>query len=182
MSIAHLIEQLEVLEQNRKYHLALAEAASNFGGHQDLSELMQKTARVQERSPWADVNHHIGRLGAWRRIARTLVGFARHFPQIIQNYTVRFLRIPGPILAPVADRKTNLQSALKRMLPSKDADHAKLLNEALEELRIFNIPEAFQQQYSNPVFMPHVHAEVYLLEHFYFGPWQFCGERSIRRL
>lgn len=170
---AKLIDELKMLQKSRKDHLTLAEAAFNFKSHLILSKLMQETAQVQGRSPWADVHHLIGRLGAWRRTARTLVSFACHFPQIIQDHAVQFLRVPSPTPAPAADRKTNLESALRRMLSSQDVHRANDLNEALEKLRGFDVPEAFEKKYCARSFMPHIHAEVYLLEHFYFGRMKF---------
>lgn len=175
-----MLDELHELSEARDSPHALVEAASRFKSHADLARLMQETAMIRSRSSWIDINHHIGRLGTWQRISRSLTTFACHFPQIIEGFQVKLVTIPPPVSPPTADAKTTLDSALKRMLPREESDRAGHLDTMLDDLRTFDIAAAFEEKYRSSQFTLHVHAELLLLEFLYTNGLAFVeGERYI---
>lgn len=130
-------------------------------------------------SPWAPVRHVLARLATWHRKARFIVQFAAQFPQVLDQYSCEKLRLPESLKLPLADHKSNLASALVRMLPQHEQGRIPSIVEALEDLRDFNLHDSFTARCARGIDVP-VHAETYLWEHFYQNNLQFFnGHRYI---
>jgi hypothetical protein len=124
---------------------------------------------------WSDLRHYIGRLGSWSKAAKILVRAANRYQDLISGFRVECLESPQPIAAPVADSKTNLDSALGRMLPASETDRLKQIQEIVRNSRVFDISLAFFEAYTDETFRPRVHAEVLVLEHFHHNDLEFVN-------
>ncbi|KAK0831137.1 hypothetical protein LTS02_018278, partial [Friedmanniomyces endolithicus] len=102
------------------------------------------------------------------------------YPQLLETATVQFLALPIPSRLPCSDAKTNLESALRRMLPAEQHHRLTEIYDGLKQMRTFFIEDAFAENLSDDRLETAVHAEVFLMEHFYFNNFAFVGhERYI---
>ena len=74
---------------------------------------------------------------------------------------------------PIDHAKADLSSALKRMIPADEKQLVVSLYEQLSGLRVFDIPEVFRENITKNGLTGRVHAEVFLLEHFFMNKFQF---------
>ena len=175
-----LLLELEALTILPHTHLELCYAARSFAQHEMLSLLIESNSSTDTHSPWSAVRHYIGRLGCWFTKCYRLVSTACRYPQLLENATCQFLALPEPSRLPPSDAKTNLESALRRMLPLDQQHRATEIYNRLTELRDLDIEDAFIGIYSNDMTKTIVHAELFLMEHFYFNDLRFVGrERYI---
>lgn len=125
---------------------------------------------VQESnaSNFLKLRHYIGRLGSHMKAARTLVAAAMRFPTFFDNFEIQ--RVPSPKPAeksPPMDDLTTLDGIARRMLPSGD-ENLPLYQKALQDMDSnFQIYQRLVDEYNKSTFLPRVHAELILLEHFY---------------
>ena len=74
---------------------------------------------------------------------------------------------------PIDHSKADISSALKRMLPAGEQQLAASIHEQLSGLRLFDIPSVFHENITKDGLTGRVHAELFLLEHFYLNKFQF---------
>ncbi|KAK3047167.1 hypothetical protein LTR09_011369 [Extremus antarcticus] len=154
--------------------LELCQACKNFNCWRTLIEVLRWNNLQETRSPWASIWHFVGRLGCWFAKCENLVLTAQQLPRLFENAGCEFLVLPTERNIPVNKSNVNLESALKRMLPVNQQSGVPKLYEQLTDMRLFSIPDAFSENFTNDRLMGRVHAEVFLLEHFYFNefrPW-----------
>ena len=152
----------------------------SFDEANELNRLVEVTCSVRVTSDWSYVRHYLARLRSWYKKAGTIVKFARQYPEIFQSYSVEWLCLPDPARLPEIDMKTNLRSALRRMLPQDESHKAEEIYEALSDLREFNWDEFFVKNFEGDNASLAVHAEVFLMEHFYIHNLPFVeNERYI---
>ncbi|KAK0263116.1 hypothetical protein LTR35_017615 [Friedmanniomyces endolithicus] len=175
-----LLQGLGGLDNHYETHFELCDAARRFPHHGMLSRLIQSNSSIDTNSPWSTVRHYVGRLACWFNKCHRLVLTARQYPQLLENATVQFLALPTPSRLPCSDAKTNLESALRRMLPADQHHRLTAIYDGLKLLRTFFIEDAFAENLSDDKLKTAVHAEVFLMEHFYFNNFAFVGhERYI---
>ncbi|WPH03152.1 Hypothetical protein R9X50_00602800 [Acrodontium crateriforme] len=164
-------ELFERLEEIRNHLTAstsnydLCEFAATFTGLSYITDCIRGSG--EDYAALSRVRHYITRLGAWHRNANILLDFARSkcFPPELKS---EYLPLPGTTHLPQVDSKTNLRSVAGRMFPSHQQDRAEEFHDQLSSLRLFDINDSFVQHYADESVSLAVHAEVYLLEHFYF--------------
>lgn len=61
------------------------------------------------------------------------------------------------------------------MLPADQKSLARELYEQLANLRLYSIPQSFSENFTDDRLMGRVHAEVFLMEQFFFNKFRFCG-------
>jgi hypothetical protein len=175
-----LFEDLRSLERLRYQHLDLCKFASQFRSLASLDELRRKHLTTTGRSEWANIRHYIGRLGSWSKASKIIVHVAKRHPDLVENFRVDCLVTPAPINPPVADHLTNLEGAIRRMLPKHESVRLEHTQEVLRSSRVLDFETAFLDKYTSKNFAPRPHAEVLLLEHFYLNNLRFFGnERYI---
>ena len=130
------------------------------------SKLARKQTSPRDVSCWSRARHHVGRLGSWMRAAKVLVEVAAKEPFIVDRYNVRQIGLPSAVLAPEADQKTNLESAVLRMLP-KDDKRLPHIQATLKSFRAIDVARKFEELYRDKNFKPREHAEVNLFEFFF---------------
>ena len=128
------------------------------------------------------IRHYIGRLSCHLKSAKVLVAAATRFPTWFSD-EISFEFCPSPARAtepPPTDEHTTLNDIANRMF-SKNSEHLGPIKEALGFMDMkFRISERMMETYNNPNFLPRVHAELILLEHFYTNKYRFVdGDKYI---
>jgi hypothetical protein len=165
---ARLLEGLRKLEALQKNHIELCSLAYSFRNSTLVETLNERHLRSgTTASKWSKLRHYIGRLGSWSRASKVLLCAAELFPNLLHDFHVEYLVSPAPIAAPSADDKTNLDSALGRMIPKAKNQLLHDVREAVKTFTVMDISADFIAQYTDETFKPRIHAELLLLEHFY---------------
>jgi hypothetical protein len=128
------------------------------------------------------LRHYIGRLGSHMKAARTLVAAAMRFPAFFDDFEIECLPSSKPAeLPPPADELTTLDGIIGRMLKNENKSKVPFYLEALNAMDTkFQISQRLRNEYKNPTFLPRVHAELILLEHFYRHKYDFVdGDKYI---
>ena len=154
-------------------HLRSCRAACQFKERKKLMDLSRLQCSAEKRSLWSSVSHFINRLGCWLTKSRQLALAVYQFPQLLDSTTCEFLALPKEMKLPVNHSKADLSSALKRMLPATQQQLADAIYEQLSGLRTFDIPLVFRENITKERLTGRVHAEVFLLEHFFLNKFQF---------
>ena len=154
-------------------HLSSCHAAHQFKQRKKLMHLLRLHGSAEDRSPWSSVWHFIGRLGSWFGKCQQLALAIYQFPQLLDGATCEFLALPKEVKLPIDHSKADLSSALKRMLPAGEQQVVVSLYEQLSGIRLFDIPGVFRENITKDGLTGRVHAEVFLLEHFYLHKFQF---------
>lgn len=158
-----------------EFTIELCSEADRFRDSESLRLLSGKVNAPQARREWSLLRHYIGRLGSWHRASRTLVEFARAQPHTFKRFEVGSIHTPKDVLAPRADDETNLQRILQRMFPTEPMEKLTRAIEMLQRLHRTDIYGRVYEEYTNKNFKPRVHAETYLLEHFFLKGLGFVG-------
>ena len=170
-----LLENLQRLDSLTDHHQDLCRLAYNYRSLDLFDSLAQRQSAAASPSIWSGLRHYIGRLGSWPKAAKVLVRVATTLPHLIGGYRVECLVSPPPGLPPTPDMQTNLDSALRRMLPANSEDRLQQIRETLRDIRLFDVSASFRIAYTDDTFKPRVHAELLLLEHFFHHELDFVN-------
>ena len=119
------------------------------------------------------LRHHIGRLGQYVKVVKTLFRIAPRLLNLLDNFTICPISLPARTSPPLADGKTNLDSIVKRMLPAQSPD-LRRYQLALSEMDLrFGIYARYMEMYCDSNFKPRVHAEVQILDYFHNNDLKF---------
>lgn len=123
--------------------------------------------------------HFIGRLAAHQRVPRQLVEDGERLRELLEPYTVKAVSYMAPVPKPEADRKTNIDGILKRMLPANDPRHERIKEQLAQMDPEGMIEQAILSKYRDSSFQPRTHAEVQMLEHFYMNDLTFAWDEKL---
>lgn len=137
-----------------------------------LKQIVKRTTLIWEPSPWAPISHYISRLQYWHKKALQVIDFANQFPELLRKHTCQFLPLPFPVSLPPSDEKSNLKSAIGRMLPAHERERVEDTFTSMEDLRGFDFEAQFSARYKADLKIA-THSEVFLLEHFYHKKLRF---------
>lgn len=168
-----LFNEIESLIRLKDDHWNLCHAAHRIKERKKLMQLLRIHGSVEKRSPWSSVWHFIGRLGCWFEKGQRLALAVRQFPQLVDGVSCEFMALPPDMTLPVEHSKAHLSYALKRMLPAGQEQLVTSIYEQLSGLRTFDIPKIFHENITKNGLRGRVHAEIFLLEHFYLNKFQF---------
>jgi len=129
-----------------------------------------------------ELRHYIGRLGSHVKAAKTLVAAAMRFPAFFDDFEIEYLPSSKPAESPpLMDKLTTLDGIINRMLKNENTSKVPFYQKALNDMDTkFEIYQKLIDKYKNPTFLPRVHAELILLEHFYSGEYDFVdGDKYI---
>ena len=115
------------------------------------------------------LRHYIGRLGFHVKAAKTLVAAAKSFPAFFDDFEIEYLPSSKPVESPPPmDELTTLDGIVGRMLKNENTPKVPYYRDALNAMDTkLQIYQRLKNEYRNPAFLPRVHAELILLEHFY---------------
>lgn len=121
------------------------------------------------------VRHYIGRLGHHIRAVKALVSCASRLADILYSFKVCSISTPAKSASPpLVDEKTRLDSIIVRMLPAGSPDLERY-QQALADMDVkYQLSRRFLDNYTNPNFLPRVHAEIQVLEHFHKDKLHFA--------
>jgi hypothetical protein len=144
---------------------------SGKGSTSTLTEGSNETNFLQLR-------HYIGRLGSHVKAARTLVAAAMRFPAYFDDFKIECLPSSTPAkLPPPLNHQRTLNDIIGRMLNSENTSKVPFYQEALNAMDTkFGIYKRLKKKYEDPTFLPRVHAELIILEHFYKGGYDFVDD------
>jgi hypothetical protein len=169
-----LLEDLQKLEALQENHIELCSLAYSLRNSTLVETLNQRHLRSGTTpSTWSELRHYIGRLSSWSRASKVLLRAAKLFPNLLHDFRVEYLISPPPIAAPSADDKTNLDSALGRMVTKDKNQLLHDVREAVKTFTVMDISADFVAKYKGKTFKPRIHAELLLLEYFYHRNLRF---------
>ena len=134
-----------------------------------------KSSRDAVHITFGLVRHYIGRLGHHIRAVKILVSCASRLADILYSFKVCNISTPAKSASPPpVDGKTRLDSIIVRMLPAGSPDLERY-QQALAEMDVkYELSRRFLDNYTNPNFLPRVHAEIQVLEHFHKNKLHFA--------
>jgi hypothetical protein len=137
-----------------------------------MNHIKQRAASSEQhgnnRSPFAEVRHFIGRLSSHVKAVRILIAAARRLPMLFLDPEIEVVYYERTsVVPPELRNKTTLNGIANRMIGHDEA----LLLEIQARLqaldREFKIESIVRAEYAKKNFKPRVHAELQLLDHFY---------------
>jgi len=169
------------------FHLCRFSYDARVSSH--MKELTRRSAKgyalaciaESNANTFLTVRHFIGRLGLHMKAARTLVAATIRFPAFFDDPEIKYLPSPKPAkIPPQMNKLTTLDQIIIRMLPKNDKC-VPIYQEALQDMdNKFKIFQLFVEESSRPTFLPRVHAELILLEHFHTHKYDFVdGDKYI---
>lgn len=134
-----------------------------------------KSSRDAVHITFGLMRHYIGRLGHHIRAVKSLVSCASRLADILYSFKVCSISTPAKSASPPpVDGKTRLDSIIVRMLPAGSPDLERY-QQALAEMDVkYQLSHRFLDNYTNPNFLPRVHAEIQVLEHFHKNKLHFA--------
>jgi hypothetical protein len=136
------------------------------------------TSEESNETNFLTLRHYIGRLGSHVKAAKTLVAAAMRFPAFFDDFEIEFLPSSKPAESPPRmDELTTLDGIIVRMLKNENTCKVPFYQDALNAMDTkLHIYQRLRNEYENPTFLPRVHAELILLEHFYKHGYDFVDE------
>lgn len=129
-----------------------------------------------EAMAFRSLGHFMGRISAHTRVVKELIADGTRLQPLLEVFCVEMLEPPECAPLPPADSHTTLEGILNRMV-KETYPRKKELGEVLSWLdHQINLEAAVLEQYSNKTFVPRVHAEVQLLDHFYEKQLRFAAD------
>ncbi|KAK5173721.1 uncharacterized protein LTR77_002402 [Saxophila tyrrhenica] len=181
-----LLSAISAISIMRDQPLEVCRGALSFPEFRTLDRQIEAMTDVRTPTEWSYLRHYLLRLQSWHKKTAVIVHFAARYPSVLGGCSCEWLQTPGDARLPEKDEKTNLLSALKRMLPNDQQQRATELYDSVGSLRDFNFDAAFAKSFDAKGPSLVVHAEVFLMEHFYWNNLRFlendryigCSKRS----
>ncbi|KAJ6197783.1 hypothetical protein J3E72DRAFT_395345 [Bipolaris maydis] len=129
-------------------------------------------AETKQAVAFGMIRHYIGRLGHHFRAANNLVAYAPRLFHLLHDFEVHSVPVPVKSAVPPPDQMTTLDRILVRMLPANSPE-LYLYQEALTYM------DGQYQVFNRPNRSSWIHAEIQVLEHFYFAcddPFIACSK------
>jgi hypothetical protein len=144
--------------------------------HQDyFRRLSQNAEKDISKRAWYWIRHYIGRLGSWFVASKFVVAVARRTPQLFKQFQVAPVRRIGKTATRILDEDMSLSEALLRTLPGYNSELVDLRIRTMQSASNDDLGARFMENYTDPNFVPKVHAETLMVEHFYFNQLHFFG-------
>jgi hypothetical protein len=102
-----------------------------------------------------------------------LVAIARRTPQLFKQFQVAAVRRIGKIATRILDENMSLSEALLRTLPGYNSELVDLRIRTMQAASNDDLAARFMENFTDPNFVPKVHAETLIMEHFYFNQLHF---------
>ncbi|KAK1090959.1 hypothetical protein LTR48_007277, partial [Friedmanniomyces endolithicus] len=153
--------------------LEVCPSAMGFPELATLDRTIEAATDIRTPTEWSYIRHYLVRLQSWHRKSANVVRFAARYPAVLEGCSCEWLRLPEDAGLPQKDEKTNLLGALKRMVPKDQQERAIQVYESVTSLRNFDFDAAFTESFDGKSLSLAVHAEVFLMEHFYWNELRF---------
>lgn len=143
--------------------------------HKYFRNLSKNAESDTPERAWYWIRHYIGRLGSWFVASTLLVAIARQNPQLFENFKVKPVNRIGRTATRVVNKDMSLRQALLHTLPGYNSELVDLRVRTLQAATSDDLAARFMKNYTNPKFVPKVHAETLMMEHLYFNELHFFG-------
>lgn len=181
-----LLSAVAAVTATHQTPLQVCHGAMVFPEFATLDRTIEAMTDVRTPTAWSLIRHYLMRLQTWHRKSAFVVNFAARYPAILDDCSCEWLQLPDDAELPKADGKTNLLGALKRMVPKHEQTRATQVYESVTGLRTFDLDAAFVDSFRSKDLSLVVHAEVHLMEYFYWRSLRFldndryvgCSKRS----
>lgn len=150
--------------------------AYEFRHGDTFRQLSAKTTKGASQDVWCSIRHYVGRLGSWSKASRVLVAYARRNPHVFESFQIGVVNGAFKTATPICDEDTAFHHALVRGLPQYNSEHLGRIVQAIQATADVDIATAFMEKYRSPNFVPRVHAEISMAEHFHSSNLEFIGD------
>lgn len=150
--------------------------AYDFRSGEASRQLSVKTTMGASRETWRSIRHYVGRLGSWSKASRFLVAFARRHPHIFESFQIGVVRGASQTATPIFGQDTAFHHALVRGLPQYNSEHLDRIVQAIQATSDVDIATAFMEKYKSANFVPRVHTEISMAEHFHSNNLAFVRD------
>lgn len=171
-----LLDEIRELLDRDKTYTQRCNLAYYFRYSQPGTKLTLKVTSGVNSDLWSFIRHYVGRLGSWSKSSKVLVRVAHEAPHLFNNYQLGSVANIARAAMPVYDTDLRLRDALARALPKYDAQ---LLNRAIKNMQQVskgNIEDIYAERCKAQDHKPRVHAEISMMEHFYFNQLPFVDD------
>lgn len=168
-----LLDAIQDISNTGKDPEVACKKACAFAHSLELKRLVDDSVNIDNFSRWGEIQRLISRLTTWHVAMRHVVSFAAKFPELLMDHTCESIRLPEPITLPKSDSKSNLRSALGRMLPKPEGEQITRTYDDLLNFKGYDLENDFAERIGSQKMLLKVHAEVYLMEHFYLNHFEF---------
>lgn len=163
----------EMLET--KFHRQRCTTAYDLRHREYFRRLSRNAEKDISKRAWYWIRHYIGRLGSWFVASRFVVAIARRTPQLFEQFQVTSVRRIGKTATRILDEDMSLSEALLRTFPGYNSELVDLKIHSMQSASNDDLAARFMRNYTDPYFVPKVHAETLMMEHFYFNQLHFFG-------
>lgn len=162
----HPVRLCEFAHENRRSTWMTDLNALAFEDERELSP-------KDKRSPFFLVRHYIGRLSHHIRAPRQLVEDSFHMQQVLQTYTIMTVAPLAAYQPPLRGRHSNLRGIMNRMFHEHDVEKEYVEAGLMYLHKVTGLFDKFLTFYQRSD--SYVHAEIKVLEHFYWSQLVFAG-------
>ncbi|KAI7969355.1 hypothetical protein EIK77_002425 [Talaromyces pinophilus] len=175
----NIIPVLQILI-NQKYPVRLCEFAHENRRSTWMTDLKalafedeRELSPEDKRSPFFLVRHYIGRLSHHIRAPRQLLEDSFHMQHVLQTHTIMTVAPLAAIQPPLRGRHSNLRGIMNRMFHEHDVEKENVEAGLMHLHKITGLFDKFLTLYKRSDNC--VHAEIKVLEHFYWSQLVFAG-------
>jgi OTT_1508-like deaminase len=140
---------------------------------QQFDPIHEKADRNEDlgnnRNPFTNMRHFIGRLGSHVQHVKVLMKGARRFPGLVEDWNVHVVNGPSLLILPPPPRKKLTIPGIVNRMISCDEELTRDITSRLQSLNngTLKIEQRILKEYGEKKLKPRVHAELVLLEYFY---------------
>ncbi len=171
-----LLEDLHAMLEKRGDFRDLCRSAYCFRLCPSYRSLRQKIKQDSVLESWAYIRHYIGRLASWSGASKRVVQMAKTSPHLFEGHEVMIVGQDLESLSWVPIPTAEFQKAMDDVRQSL---HERLLDRGTGVMRLGTASAAsiavFLEKRRHHKFVPIVHAEILMLEHFYLNNLSFTG-------
>ena len=118
---------------------------------------------MNESEFWCELRHSTGRLLSYLGAAKVLVSARKQWPELFENFEVRFILSSVPARSPLRKKETiSMEKIIGRM--TSDPEEMKSYQACAQELEKLGLDDNIRKQAGLKTFRPIVHAEVLILD------------------
>lgn len=156
-------------------HQQRCSTAYGLRHHESYRTLCENADSDISKHAWYWIRHYIGRLGSWFVASKFMVAIARQNPRVFENFQVIPVSRISETAIRAVDEDTSLKQALLRTLPDYNSELVDLRVRILQSTSNDDLAARFKRIHKDPKFVPKVHAEALMMEHFYSNQLRFFG-------
>ncbi|KDN71256.1 hypothetical protein CSUB01_08825 [Colletotrichum sublineola] len=134
-------------------------------------------------SCWPEMWHMMNRLASYAQDVEFFILAKREWPELFENFRVRFLSSSVPIRGPVRPKSMKAEGIVGRM--TDKPKEIEIFRGFVQDLQLTDLDARIRAEYTKDTFCPIVHSEILLLDNLersgpitpdrFFNGWMFIG-------